>query len=82
MKAKVYLRVARDDRGKAKVAANVRPNDAPLTDSNNYVLPTVAFGVVLDIPDALFSRAAEIIATLTIPEDQAHIAAKVEETRR
>lgn len=79
MKTRVYLRVARDSRGKAKVSATMRPSDAPIYDSRNVPLPTVAFAVELDIPGVMFDRATQVIASITIPEDQATIAADVVE---
>lgn len=79
MKARAYLRVARDDRGRAKIVATVKPSDVPLTDSRDRPLPTVYFGVDFEIPDAMFDRASDVIATVTVSEDQAHIAADVVE---
>lgn len=82
MKAKVYLRVARNpDSGRTHVAANVRPNSSPLTTGAGDALPTVAFGVVLDIPDRMFKQAEQIIAELKIPESAVEIAAEVVQTQ-
>lgn len=76
MKTKAYLRVALTSRG-TKVAASAKPNNAPLTDGNGWALPTVSFGIELDIPNALFDQASQIVASLRIPEEQAVIAAEV-----
>lgn len=79
MKVKTHLRVGYDKRRrKPQVVANVRPNHTPLSaGSPQEFLPTVAFAIVLDIPDAMFERAGQVIAELTIPEDAVEIAAEV-----
>jgi len=83
MKLTAYIRVARNpDRAKAQIAANLKPNTAPLTNSRGDALPTIAFAIKLDIPDAMFSRASQVIAELTIPEESAEIAATVRELPR
>jgi hypothetical protein len=79
MKVKAYLRVAKDRNGRSRVQANAKPSQAPLTRSDGTILPTVSFAVELDVPDAMFRRAEQVIATLTIPESQAEIAAEVTE---
>lgn len=79
MRTRVYLRIARDKRGRGKAVATLKPTDTPLYDSNNSALPTVAFAVDLNVPDVMFDRAAQVIASITIPEDQATIAADVVE---
>lgn len=79
MKTRVHLRVARDKRGRGKVVATLKPTDTPLYDGGNDALPTVAFAIDLDVPDVMFSRAAQVIASITIPEEQATIAADVVE---
>lgn len=79
MKTRVYLRVARTATGKTKVVAATKPTSRPVTDANAEPLPTVAFGIALEIPDVLFNRASQVIATLTIPEEQAVIAADVQD---
>lgn len=76
MKVKVYMRVAKDRRGRTKVVATSRPSPAPLHNSDGP-LPTVAFGVELDLPDVMFRQAEQVIATLTIPESEAEIAMEV-----
>jgi hypothetical protein len=80
MKAKVYMRVAvNEQRRKHQVAVGLKANYAPLTDSRGNALPTVAFALVLDVPDELFARAEQAIAEIKIPEDQVAIAAEVKE---
>jgi hypothetical protein len=87
VKATVYLRVAIDENARTargrqpRFAVTQRPSDEPIYDGtvDRHALPTVAFGIELDIPDALFERAGQVIAELTIPEDQATIAAEVKQ---
>lgn len=79
MKVRAYMRVAKMASGKAKVDAGRQPNDRPLVASNGEVLPTVAFAIDLEVPQAMFHRAEQVIATLTIPEEQVEILADVVE---
>ena len=73
------MRVAKSHNGRVKIAANARPSDEPLKDSNGYALPTVSFAIQLDIPDKLIYQAEQVIAELKISEDQARIVAEVAE---
>lgn len=79
MKTRIYLRVAKNPSGrtKAKVQAGAKPSSVPLTDSSGYELPTVAFAIDVDLPDAAFKQAEQVIAELTIPEGQYRVAADV-----
>lgn len=78
MKARVYLRVARDKKRRTtKVMANVKPNHAPIADPSGNLLPTIAFGLDLEIPDKVFEQAEQVIATIQIPDSAAEIAAEV-----
>lgn len=80
MKVKTYLRVGYNKRNrKHTIVANVKPNNTPLYHGNGDAMPTLSFGIVLDIPDAAFAQAERIIATLTIPESAVTIAAEVEQ---
>jgi hypothetical protein len=76
MKVRAYLRVAKkpsSSRGpRAILRASVRATDEPVVDSLGNPLPTVAFAVDLDIPDAMFKR-----AELVIDPETATIAAEV-----
>lgn len=81
MKARAYVRVAKGRSGKPIVTATARASAEPLKDPRGRALPTVAFAVELEIPDALFARAEEVIATMIIPEDAAIIAAEVKPRR-
>lgn len=76
MKVRVHMRVGKGSRG-PQVHASVKPSDRPLADSSGVPIPTVAFAIDFDLPEALFHRAEEVIAKLTVPEDQAKIAAEV-----
>lgn len=79
MKTKAYIRVAKLRNGRSKVEASSRPNPEPLRDSNGYAYPTVGFAVELNLPDKLFTRHEQVLAKLSIPEDQAEILADVVE---
>jgi hypothetical protein len=78
MKATVYLRVAKGPRG-PKFAATTKPSRAPLTTGgwNEKHLPTVAFALLLNIPDEAFDQAGQVIAEIDVPAEQLSIAAEV-----
>lgn len=81
MKATLYLRLAKHPRGRDasyKVAAGVKPSREPLW-AGDQPLPTVAFAVKFDIPDAAFNQAERVIAEIAIPEDELEIAADVKQ---
>lgn len=80
LKVRAYFRVAHDVRTRrTQVQANAKPTTRPLTNTGGAFLPTVAFAVDLEIPDALFKRAEQVIATLALSDDSAVIAATVTE---
>lgn len=78
MKVKTYMRVGYDQkRRKTMVEANAKPSGRALRGSNGTDLPTVAFAVEFEIPDQMFKQAEQVIATLTIRQENALIAAEV-----
>lgn len=81
-KATIYLRLARQDgrygRGPFKVNAGTKPKHAPLIDAQGHDMPTVAFGITVDIPEAAFKQAEQVIAELTLPDDAFEVAADVQ----
>lgn len=78
MKTTVYMRVGTQRNRRVKVdARTTRPTSAPLYESNGDAMPTVAFAIKLELPDAMFNRAREVLAEITVPEEQAQIAAEV-----
>lgn len=78
MNVTAYLRVGYVKRtGHKKVAVGAKPNYTPLMRGENP-MPTVAFAIALEIPDAMFAHAEQVIATLTVPEEAAAVAAQVE----
>jgi hypothetical protein len=77
VKQKVHLRVAKDARGKGHVMATARPSSTPIYNNRNQPLPTVAFAVVLNVPDELFDQAQKVIAEIDVSGDQVQIAAEV-----
>jgi hypothetical protein len=80
MKTRVYVRVAKGPRG-AQVAMTQKPNHGALTSGREgKYLPTVAFALDLDVPDALFKRAELAVAELRVTEDSAQIAAELRMT--
>jgi hypothetical protein len=76
VKVKAHIRVAKTPRG-AKVAATTKPTLAPLYDSHNNILPTVAFAVEFDVPESMFKQAENVVASITIKD--AEVAADVRE---
>lgn len=82
-KVTAYLRVAKyggdGRRAPFKVSATARPNHTPLESGTGVPLPTLAFAVVLDIPDSAFKQAEQVIAEIRIPEDALQIAAEVKQ---
>lgn len=83
MKVTAYLRVATDERSRTaqgrrtKVVASNRPSDAPIYNSADEALPTVAFAIDLDVPDAMFRRAEDVVAELKVTPRSGKIAATV-----
>lgn len=80
MKPRIYLRVAKSNRG-YKVAASTKSNNEPLytlgyRGEKNF-LPTVAYGVDFVIPDEMFSRAVKVIGELNIAAEKITIAANI-----
>lgn len=68
MKTRIYVRVGRQPRGKAKVTATaVKPSNEPLFVVSKAI-PTVAFALDIDIPDDAFKRAEKVLAEIDIPE--------------
>lgn len=78
MKVTAYLRIGYVKRtGHKKLAVNAKPSYVPLARGEN-AMPTVAFAIALEIPDAAFTRAEQVIAQITVPEEVAAIAADIE----
>lgn len=79
MKCKVYMRVAKSSGPKGyKVAASIRPNYQALTLGSGYserAVPTAAFALELDIPEAIFKRAEQVLAELELDEGDVQVAA-------
>lgn len=69
MKVRVYLRIAPTSRG-FKVAATSRPSQAPLT-AGYDVLPTIAFGLVFDLPREAFD--VPIVAEVAVNASELHL---------
>lgn len=83
MKAVVYLRVGKDPKkDKVRIEASEEPNFAPLKIGKRFI-PTVSFGVELDIPDSLFSGAGLIVGLLKLTTEEVKIAThiKIPKTR-
>lgn len=79
MIVKAYIRVAEGGNGKPRILATTRYSPEPIKTQFGHALPTVAFAIEFDVPDALFEQAEEIIATVSIPEEAARpIVATVE----
>lgn len=74
MKARVYLRVARTSRG-FKFAATGKPSTTPLLNGSE-VLPTIAFGLDLDLPVGAFH--VPIVGQVDVPMVALHPCIDVE----
>lgn len=81
MKATVYVRVGKADRGSVKgrlyVRAGSKPDYAPLENASGFV-PTVAFAIQIDIPESLFRQAERVIAELDVSETTMKVAAEIQ----
>lgn len=78
MKVRAYMRVGYEaKRRRSQVNVTLKPSSAPLSRSDGSLLPTVAFGVDLEIPDEMFRQAEHVIATLSVKPESATIAAEV-----
>ena len=83
MKTTVYMRVGKQRNRRIKTDARTsKPTSAPLYESNGDPMPTVAFALTVDLPDAMFDQARRVIAELTVPDEQAEVAAEVVELQR
>lgn len=76
MRVKTYLRIATRKGARPIVDARATPSQSPLT-QRGEPLPTVAFAIELNIPDAMFKRAEQVIATVDVPESAARVIADV-----
>lgn len=64
MRTRIYLRIAKSQRGRVTVKAGTKPNYAPM-ESNTYnhtYHPTVMVALDLEIPDSEFSAARILLA--------------------
>lgn len=83
MKTTVYMRVAwdkdarRKDHRRPRYMADQHPCNEPIYTAGGIALPTVSFAVELDLPDAMFERAATVIAELAVSEEEAEIGMQV-----
>jgi hypothetical protein len=78
VKVTAYMRVGYvKRRGHKKLAVNAKPSHLPLMRGED-TMPTVAFAIALEIPDAMFVQAEQVIAQITVPEEMAQVAADVE----
>lgn len=87
MKCRVYMRIADNSGGGRsdrpfKVSARVTPSDEPLyaersTRFDRVALPTAKFALDLDVPDAVFRYAEQVLAEIEVPEDVAQAAVEI-----
>lgn len=65
MKARVYLRIAKNDNGRFSVKATTKPEFAAMVKNKGYnseqALPTILYALDLDIPDNAFSATANLL---------------------
>ncbi len=86
MKAPIYLRIGKGRDG-IKVSASTKPNYALLTELEYTVgcyptgrtnqvelpIPTTAFAILVEVPDAEFDKANEILAEVRIKKEDVKI---------
>jgi len=75
MRTIVYLRVGKS-KDKVKFSADAKPDQFPLKIGDRFI-PTIAFGVELDLPDQLFSGAALVVGLLKVNAEEAKIASSI-----
>lgn len=71
MKATVYLRIAKGGKKGYKVEASLEPNAMPIIQKGSYnqpdvYLPTVSFGAIFNLDDAMFKQAETIVAEINV----------------
>lgn len=79
MKTKVFLRVAKGSRGVVWHASS-KPNYLAIEEGNGYAkyaLPTLAFAVEFDIPEALLNQASEVAAKINLEKKGVTIAGSI-----
>lgn len=87
MKCRVYMRIADNSESPRadfpfKVNARVSPTDEPLYSRppgqrGSRPLPTAKFALDLDVPDAVFRYAEQVLAEIEVPEDVAQAAVEI-----
>lgn len=77
-KTKVYLRVAKTNRG-FRFSAHNKPSNQPLNSGayNTEWYPTISFALDLNIPDSLFAKASTAIAEINLNAKNAVINAEI-----
>jgi len=83
MKTKIFLRIAKTKQGKLKVAASTKPNSNPVKSQEYYgrpgdPLPTISFGIVVNLPEDAFNQAEKILGELSIKSEDITPAVGVE----
>lgn len=71
MKATVYLRIAKGGKKGYKVEASLEPNYLPIIQKGGFnqsdvYLPTVSFGAVFNLDEAMFKQAETIVAEINV----------------
>ena len=78
MKIPIYLRIGKDNKKKEviRVEASDKPNFIPLKIGTRFI-PTVSFGIEVDVPEELYSGAGLIVGLLKLETDQVEIATHI-----
>lgn len=70
MKTKIYVRIGKNKNGRLSVVGGSRPSydslKSPPHNGTVSVLPTLAFAVELDFPEALLTQAEQVAAKINL----------------
>ena len=82
-KIKVYIRIAKTLRG-YKIITTDKPSYKPLFSASwrPIYYPTVAFAIILNLPDDAFERATEVIGEMNVEMEELRVAADIEATEK
>lgn len=82
MKTTIYLRIAKGGRKGFKVSASTTPDHSPMIHKGGYkegdvYLPTVSFGMNIDIDDQMFKQAETIVADINVAMKEGKINSEI-----
>lgn len=81
MKTKIYIRIGQHKNGRLSASASTKPNYDPLRGTKSYgnakALPTLAFAVEFEFPDALLKQAEQVAAKINLEKKDAVVCGKI-----